>query len=283
MSEKRAHKVLDLIQLETVEENLFRGANEERGHRRLFGGQVLAQALAAACSTVDSDCHCHSLHGYFLRPGDAAMPVVYQVDRIRNGRSFTTRRVLGIQKGEAIFSLDVSFHVDEPGLAHASPMPDVPAPDDLPEEGAREEGDGDERSQTWWSKSRPAIGADARRKTAATSTQPGGLNAVWLKYKTPVPDDRAVHNQLLAYASDMSFVSTAVMPHARVIKRRAAQIASLDHAMWFHQPFRVDDWLLIDQEPVATAGGRGLSLGRVWDRSGRLVATMAQEAVIRLD
>lgn len=277
MSEKRAHKVLDLIQLETVEENLFRGANEERGHRRLFGGQVLAQALAAACSTVDSDCHCHSLHGYFLRPGDASMPVVYQVDRIRNGRSFTTRRVLGIQKGEAIFSLDVSFHVDEPGLAHASPMPDVPAPDDLPEEGAREEGDGDERSQTWWSKSRPF-----RLKTAATSTQPGGLNAVWLKYKTPVPDDRAVHNQLLAYASDMSFVSTAVMPHARVIKRRAAQIASLDHAMWFHQRCRVDEWLLYVTNSPTAASARGFNRGEFYKADGQLVASTMQEGLMRI-
>ncbi len=275
MTVEKASRLLALLDLEAIEENLYRGQNESRGERRLFGGQVLAQALTAAIRTVDEARLPHSLHGYFLRPGSAALPVVYQVERIRDGRSFTTRRVVAIQKGEAIFSLDASFQIEETGLSHRAPMPDVPDPDTLSDEpDAR--GGRDERSRTWRSRSRPFA-----LRTAATDSGVGGQNAVWIRYKVPVPADPACHAALLAYASDMSFVSTAFMPHGSRGQRGSVQIASLDHAIWFHRQYDVGDWLLYVKESPAAAGARGYNRGQFFSRDGELIASTMQEGLMR--
>lgn len=278
-------ELLELLRLEPIEVNLFRGQSQDLGWGSVFGGQVLGQALSAAARTVPDDRVVHSLHGYFLRQGDAKRPIVYQVDRIRDGRSFTTRRVVAVQNGHAIFSLSASFQVEEVGFDHQDPVPpDVPGPEQL-------------RSDTEvaraWGEHLPEplrTRALAERPIEVRSVVPiDPLNPeirpperkVWYRAVDPLPDDPALHRYLLAYASDFHFLTTALQPHGASWAQPGMQVASLDHAMWFHRPFRMDDWLLHVIESPSASGGRGFARGRFFDRAGNLVASATQEGLIR--
>jgi len=279
----KAEKLLSILELEPIEENLFRGQNEDREEgMRLFGGQVLSQALAAACNTVDEDRSSHSLHGYFLRPGDFKVPVLYSVDRIRDGRSFTTRRVVGIQNGEAIFSMSVSFHQQEPGLAHQTDMPDVTSPEELEDDRfviARVEKITD-LSSNWGTRERAF---EIRSSYPADQLRPDDINnPTWVKFRGGLPDKPDLHRYLLAYASDMGFVGTSFLPHREQADRSRLQMASLDHCLWFHRSFRVDEWLLYYRTTPSSAGSRGFNQGSFYTREGELVASTMQEGLMRI-
>jgi acyl-CoA thioesterase-2 len=277
--------LVKLLALEKIEENLFRGGSQDLGWGRVFGGQVLGQALSAAVQTVPSDRHVHSMHAYFLRPGDVTKPVVYQVARIRDGGSFTTRTVVAIQSGEAIFSLGASFQVDEDGFEHQDTMPDVPPPDAL----RTEQEVLAEQVQHLPRKMRERLGAARPFEVRPIEIDSNPMvptprpprRSVWLKTTAPLPDDLALHRYLLAYASDYAFLTTSMLPHGVHWMTPMMQIASIDHAMWFHQPFRVDEWLLHVIDSPKAHGARGLVRGRVFTRDGRLVASTAQEGLIR--
>jgi acyl-CoA thioesterase-2 len=261
-----------LLDVEQLEVDLFRGASPPTLLQQLFGGQVAGQALVAATRTVEPALSVHSLHGYFLRPGQPEQPVVYRVERVRDGRSFVTRRVTGIQSGKAIFTMASSFQVPEEGLEHQDPMPGVPEPDDL---GAvpPERAELVELHRLEWP------GWDLR-DVEPTFREPGGSAArqqLWMRYREPLPELPVLHVCALAYASDLRLLGTSLVPHPGV----RVQAASLDHAMWFLRPFRADDWLLYDQTSPAAVGGRGLTHGRIFDRAGSLVATVVQEVLIR--
>jgi acyl-CoA thioesterase-2 len=282
-------KVLDelvqLLGLERIEQNLFRGQSQDLGWGTVFGGQVLGQALSAAVQTVPSDRHAHSLHAYFLRPGDVKMPIVYDVDRIRDGSSFTTRRVVAIQNGHAIFNLAASFQKEEAGFEHQDAMPEAPPPESLPTE--------QERIVEYASRLPKFVRerAVAERPFELKPCDPQddpflpqprtAQRMVWLKTIERLPDDPALHRYLLAYASDYSFITTALLPHGTTWLTPGMQVASLDHVMWFHQSFRVDDWLLHVMDSPAAHGARGLVRGKIFTRDGRLVASTAQEGLIR--
>jgi acyl-CoA thioesterase II len=282
-------KVLDelvkLLALEKIEENLFRGQSQDLGWGRVFGGQVLGQALSAALHTVPSDRAAHSLHAFFLRPGDVSRPIVYEVDRIRDGGSFTTRRVVAVQNGQAILNLAASFQVAEEGFEHQDEMPAAPAPESLRTE--------QERVAAYASRLPRALRERAiaeRPFELRPVEEPGDpfvpapsppSRMVWLKTVARLPDDPALHRYLLAYASDYSFVTTSLRPHGVSWLTPGMQVASLDHVMWFHRPFRVDDWLLYAIDSPAAHGGRGLARGRIFTRGGALVASCAQEGLIR--
>jgi acyl-CoA thioesterase-2 len=276
---------VQLLALERIEENLFRGQSQNLGWGRVFGGQVLGQALSAAVQTVPTERHVHSLHAYFLRPGDVDRHIVYDVDRIRDGGSFTTRRVVAIQGGQAIFNLAASFQKLESGFEHQDEMPATPPPASLPTEQERaaayahllprplREGALAERPFEL----RPADAADD--PVAPTPRPPA--RRVWLRATGRLPDDPALHCYLLAYVSDHSFITTALLPHGVTWLTPGMQVASLDHVMWFHEPFRVDEWLLYAIDSPAARGGRGLVRGRIFTQDGRLVASTAQEGLIR--
>jgi acyl-CoA thioesterase-2 len=283
-------ELIQLLALERIEENLFRGQSQDLGWGgSVFGGQVLGQSLSAAVQTVPPERQAHSLHAYFLRPGDVRKPIVYDVDRIRDGSSFTTRRVVAIQSGKAIFNLAASFQRDEDGFVHQDTMPEAPAPESLSTE--------QERLATVIKELVPLFGERARERAEAPrpfemrpvelvddplrpSPQPPH-RMVWLRAAGRLPDDPALHRYLLAYASDHSFIGTALLPHGVTWLTPTMQVASLDHVMWFLQPFRVDEWLLYVMDSPAAHGARGLVRGRVFTRDGRLVASTAQEGLIR--
>jgi len=277
--------LVTLLALEKIEEDLFRGQSQDLGWGTVFGGQVLGQALSAAVQTTPADREVHSLHAYFLRPGDAAKPIVYDVDRIRDGGSFTTRRVVAIQAGAPIFTMGASFHKSEPGLEHQDPMPDVPPPESVLTEqerfahaAARLPRKIVERfTSVQPFEMRPIHAADDPIEPAPLPPR----QAVWLKTTGRLPDDPALHRYLLAYASDHGFLRTALFPHGVTFFSGTMQIASLDHVMWFHAPFRVDEWLLHVIESPAARGSRGLVRGRVFTQDGRLVASTAQEGMMR--
>jgi acyl-CoA thioesterase-2 len=282
-------KVLDelvqLLALERIEVNLFRGQSQDLGWHVVFGGQVLGQALSAAVQTVPNDRHAHSLHAYFLRPGDVTRPILYDVDRIRDGKSFTTRRVVAIQNGQAIFNLAASFQVEEGGFEHQDAMPDVPPPDALKSEQQLAAAMGEKlpaslRSRALADRPFEVRPVDPLASSPWAPAQPP-RKANWLRTIGPLPDDQALHRYLLAYASDSAFVTTALLPHGVSWATPGMHVASLDHVMWFHAPFRVDDWLLHTMESPAAHGARGLVRGRVFTRDGRLVASTAQEGLIR--
>ncbi|MEZ4240796.1 MAG: acyl-CoA thioesterase II [Myxococcota bacterium] len=278
-------ELLDLLRLEAIEVNLFRGQSQDLGWGAVFGGQVLGQALSAAAHTVPPERTVHSLHAYFLRQGDARRPIVYEVDRIRDGRSFTTRRVVAVQGGRAIFSLSASFQVAEAGLEHQDvQMPDVPAPEDVVSDQEALRRRADELPEVFRTR------ALADRPIEARSVEPLDILApevrppvrrVWIRAVDALPDDPAVHHYLLAYASDFSLLTTALLPHGLSWVSPRMQVASLDHAMWFARPFRMDDWLLYVIDGPTASGGRALVRGSFFDRSGRLVASTAQEGLIR--
>lgn len=275
--------LLSILDLEPLEENLFRGQSPKSGWQRVFGGQVIGQALVAASRTVEGR-NPHSLHGYFMLPGDPKVPIIYEVDRIRDGRSFTTRRVVAIQHGQAIFSMSASYQVDEPGFSHQAPMPDVPGPDDLPTE---EEVKDDllplmpEPMRTYYQRERPIemrpveIGRYMSREPMAPNFH------VWIRTTGRLPDIPAIHQCVLAYATDMTLLDTSLMPHGRTVFEPVIQAASLDHALWFHRPFRADEWLLYAQDTPSASGARGFSRGLIFKQDGTLVASVAQEGLIR--
>jgi acyl-CoA thioesterase II len=276
--------LLDLLDLERLELNLFRGRNRDIGSGRVFGGQVLAQALVAAGRTVEGR-RVHSLHGYFMLAGDVSTPIVYQVDRIRDGRSFTTRRVLAIQEGREIFSMLCSFHVDEEGIEHGAPMPSVPAPESLPREldlvrAMAERIPAPLRAV--YTQDRPI---DFRPVDPIDPFAPDRREPVkytWFRADGSMPDEPILHQAVLAYASDYGLLGTALHPHGLSIMMRGVQAASLDHAVFFHRPFRVDEWLLYAMDSPAAGGSRGFTRGTLYTREGVVVASTVQEGLLRL-
>ena len=277
-------RLCELLALERIEENLYRGQSQDLGWGTVFGGQVLGQALSAAVKTVPEDRLVHSLHSYFLRPGRVDMPIVYEVDRIRDGRSFTTRRVVAIQNGKPIFNLSASFHVDEPGYQHADPMPDVPGPDGIMSE--------QELVQRIADTLPPAVRKialgdrplEVRPIHPQNPLQPQKVEPhrnVWYRAIHELPDDPQLHRYLLAYASDFTFLSTSMYPHGVSWMTPGMKVASLDHAMWFHRRFRMDEWLLYTVESPSASGARGLVRGKFYTQAGELVATTIQEGLIR--
>jgi acyl-CoA thioesterase-2 len=277
-------ELLSVLDLETLEVNLFRGRSPDVGWQRVFGGQVIGQALVAACRTVE-DRQPHSMHAYFLLPGDPKVPIVYEVDRIRDGKSFTTRRVIAIQHGQPIFSMSVSFHNNEPGgLAHQIDMPAVPKPEELPSEAEIRERVlplMPDPVRRYYERERPIeLRPVEYGRYLGKKSEDGKFN-VWIRATGRLPDDPAIHRAVLAYLSDMTLLDTALIAHGKSIFQRSMQVASLDHALWFHRPFRADEWLLYAQDSPNTGGARGLTRGLIYTQSGRLVASVAQEGLIR--
>ena len=258
--------LLKLLDLEPLEVDLFRGASPETNLQRVFGGQVAGQALVAAGRTVEADRRVHSLHAYFLRPGDPTRPIIYEVDRSRDGRSFTTRRVVALQHGRQIFTMSASFQAPEDGIEHQLPMPSSTDPESLPVIEGPE-------ARAWSS-------IDLRF-VPHTDDSPLGQQ-VWLRAAEALPDDPLTHVCVLAYASDLTLLSSTIRPHDISRWDRNLKMASLDHAMWFHRPFRADSWLLYDQLSPAATGGRGLASGRIFSADGALVASVVQEGLVRV-
>jgi len=279
--------LLSILDLERLEVNLFRGRSPRVGWQRVFGGQVIGQALVAAIRTVEEDRPAHSLHGYFIRPGDPEAPIIYQVDRYRDGRSFTTRHVVAIQHGRPIFTMTASFHRREEGaFAHQMPMPPAPDPEDLPDERMLLERFAErmpENMRHYFSRERP-IELRFCEPDRLMDPQPGDdwQQNVWFRATQKLPDDPALHQCVLAYASDMTLLDTSLVPHGRNIFDRSLMVASLDHALWLHRPFRADEWLLYAQDSPFMDGGRGFNRGLIYTRDGRLVASVAQEGLIRI-
>jgi acyl-CoA thioesterase-2 len=278
-------ELVALLHLEQLEVNLFRGLSPDENRQRVFGGQVAAQALVAAGRTVDAGL-VHSLHAYFLRAGDPLVPIVYEVDRIRDGRSFTTRRVVAIQHGRAIFNLAASFHVPEPGPEHQYPMPEVPDPESLPTIRERLEPYAEQFPPAfvdWIRRDRP-IDTRSTRLPRWLDPDPGPREPeqlTWFRADGLLPEDPLLHACVVAYASDLTLLDTAVMAHARSWDDDRFQIASLDHAMWFHRPLRADDWLLYHQRSPSAQAARGLAEGFIFRRDGALAVTVIQEGLIR--
>jgi acyl-CoA thioesterase-2 len=278
-------EVLELLALEAIEVNIFRGGSPKDRWQRVFGGQVLGQALVAAYRTVENRV-CHSLHAYFIRPGDPKVPILYEVDRARDGRTFTTRRVVAIQHGEQIFNLSASFQVPEVGLEHQFDAPKVVGPEGLETEVERRkrlahqlpEAVREHFTRPNPIDVRPVEQEDDLLKPAKTSP----YQHVWIKANGTMPSELAMHQCVLAYASDMTLLDTCLLPHGVSWFSGRLQSASLDHAMWFHHPFRVDDWLLYAQDSPSAAGARGFNRGSIFTRDGKLVASVAQEGLIRL-
>src|SRR6266567_2620065 len=280
---KALDRLIDLLDLEQIEVNIFRGRSPEERVQRVFGGQVAGQALVAAGRTVPADRPVHSLHAYFIRPGDPAVPIVYLVDRVRDGRSFTTRRVSAVQHGETIFTLSASFHRTEPGVSHADPMPDVPAPEDLPSTAER-------MAKIFGQPAREYFGSnpiDIRHigpltfEVAKDPSLRTTRNMVWLRADGDLPDDPLLHVCIMTYASDMTLLDSVMLAHGLSWADGSTKGASLDHAMWFHRRFRADRWLLYSQESPAAGGARGLARGELFTREGDLVVSVVQEGLIR--
>ncbi len=276
-------QLVELLDLEQIELNIFRGRSPEEELQRTFGGQVAGQALVAAGRTVDGDRPVHSLHAYFLRPGVPGVPIVYQVDRIRDGRSFTTRRVLGIQQGRSIFALTADFHSpEEGGIEHQSAMPDVPAPESLPT-ALEEVGSKLGELPPFISRRQPfdIRYVDRLRWTKEELAGVEPRSGVWLRTNGALPDEPLIHVCALTYASDMTLLDAVRAPVEPLWGKRHFDMASLDHAMWFHRPFRADEWLLYQQESPVAHGSRGLARGEIYDRSGQLVVSVVQEGLFR--
>lgn len=276
--------LLEVLDLERLEVNLFRGISPQNGWQRVYGGQVLGQALMAAGRTVEEPRAAHSLHGYFLLAGDPTHPILYEVERIRDGGSFTTRQVKAIQHGRAIFAMSVSFQKSEEGFEHAAAMPEVPPPEALPSAAERvaeliEALPPDMRS--YWQRENPIElrPVDVSRYLSREPHPPA--QHIWLKANGRLPDDPRLHQCVLAYASDFTLLDTALIAHGKLLFDRDVQLASLDHALWLHRPFRADDWLLYAQDSPSAAGARGFCRGSFFTRDGRLVASTAQEGLIR--
>jgi acyl-CoA thioesterase-2 len=278
-------ELLDLLKLEKIEENIFRGRSQDLGFGNIFGGQVLGQSLSAASQTVTPDRIVHSLHGYFLWPGDPSKPIIYEVDCIRDGKSFTTRRVVAIQKGRPIFSMSASFHSKEDGFEHRSGMPDdVPPPESLKSELELARMIKDKIPESIRGKLTCDRPIEIRVVNPVNPFKPEKRPAVknaWFRAIDPMGDDLSVHRYMLAYASDFGLATTCLGPHCHTFFEPTMQVASLDHAIWFHRDFRIDDWLLYAMESPSASNGLGMNRGRIFTRDGLLVATVAQESLIR--
>jgi acyl-CoA thioesterase-2 len=276
-------ELISLLDLERIEVNLFRGVSPEDGMKRVFGGQVIAQALVAAYRTVENRV-CHSLHAYFIRPGDPTVPILYEVDRARDGKSFTTRRVVAIQHGEQILNLAASFQIPETGFTHQSKMPEVKHPAELKSEDELRQMAKDhipKEFQKQFARPRPIElkPVDPRAFISPQKQEP--KKQMWLRARGRVGDDVALQQCLLAYASDMGILDTATKPHGVNWFTGGVQMASLDHAMWFHEPFNIEDWLLYSMDSPSASGARGFNRGEVFTESGKLVASVTQEGLVR--
>jgi acyl-CoA thioesterase-2 len=277
--------LLSLLDLEPLEVNIYRGRNRDVGSGRVFGGQVFAQALVAARRTVDEPREAHSVRGDFILPGDLAAPIVYFVDRLRDGNSFATRRVTAIQHGRAIFNLSASFHKVEDGLAHQFSMPEVPDPESLPSELSLIRAIADripERYRATWTQDRPI---DFRPVHPIDPFRPDVRpphRQLWFRAAGAMPDEALLHQAVLAYASDYSLLTTALLPHGVSFRAPELQLASLDHSVWLHRPFRADEWLLYAMDSPLSAGARGFARGSIFTRTGELVASVAQEGLLRM-
>ena len=275
--------LLTILDLEPIELDIFRGTSPDEKLQRVFGGQVAGQALVAAGRTVPSDRHVHSLHAYFLRPGDPAIPIVYEVDRMRDGRSFATRRVVAVQHGKPIFNLSASFQLDQPGVEHQIDMPaGVPAPEELPTFHQRFAPYQHELG-AWYTRPRPVdvrYVADPPRAALDKGPQKP-RSQVWLRADGRLPDDPLLHVCIATYASDMMLLDSVLLPHGLAWQAGNLTGASLDHAMGFHRPVRADDWMLYDQWSPSASGSRGLAAGRMWRRDGSLAVSVVQEGLIR--
>lgn len=264
--------LVELLDLEMIDVDLFRGRQPETSAQRVFGGQVLGQALAAASRTVDPERQVHSLHGYFLRPGDTAVPIVYRPEPTRDGRTFSSRRVVASQNGKPIFYMSASYQRPERGLDHADPMPDelVP-PDKAPTLASVFEAASGRKAEDW------------NKEWAALDVRLAGVTGrrYWIRAAGKLPDDPALHACVLAYASDLTLLGASLLPHGIIIGDRRIQPASIDHALWFHREFRADEWLLYDQASPSASGARGFATGRLFTEDGRLIASVAQEGLIR--
>ncbi len=275
--------LVKLLDLESIEVNIFRGRSPDESRQRVFGGQVAGQALVAATRTIDEpDRFVHSLHAYFLRPGDPAIPILYEVDRIRDGKSFATRRVVAIQHGRAIFNLQASFHVHEPGPDHQIEMPDgVPAAESLPDWKTRM-APYKERMGEWYDRPRPIDIRHIDGDPFSRQGQPETGQRVWMRADGVLPDDPTLHACIVTYASDMTLLDTTVLPFGLSWESPGMQMASLDHAMWFHRPFRADEWVLYDQTAISSGAGRGLAGGAIFTADGTLAVTVVQEGLARV-
>jgi len=274
--------LLALLDLQQVEDNVFLGTSPAEPVQRVFGGQVLAQALVAATRTVTSDRLCHSFHAYFLRPGDPAVPILYQVDRSRDGGSFSARRVVAIQHGAPIFTLASSFQRQEDGFEHQSQMPVVPGPETLEDDRQVLLRDPSlpDAARAWLGRERAFETRSVIGRGLGDRPARSPVDHIWLRTRGQVPADPVLHRALLAFVSDMSLLDTSLLPHGKSILSNV-QVASLDHAMWFHRPFRADDWLLYAQDSPSASGARGFNRGAIYTRDGALVASVAQEGLIR--
>jgi len=276
--------LMSILDLEPLDQNLFRGLSPTDGWQRVYGGQVLGQALVAATRTVEEPRLAHSLHGYFILPGDPAHPIIYEVERTRDGASFTTRWVKAIQNGRAIFTMGVSFHRPEEGFDHQAEMPSVPAPESLPSATDLMNQLIDklpENMRSYWMRDRPVDmrPVDVSRYLGRDKRLP--VQQIWMRANGTLPDDPKLHQSVLAYASDFTLLDTALIAHGKLLFDVDIQLASLDHALWFHRPFRADDWLLYVQDSPSASGARGFCRGSFFARDGRLVASAVQEGLMR--
>ena len=277
-------ELLSILDLEELDLNLFRGRSPQNGWQRVYGGQVIGQALVAAVRTVDAGRTPHSMHAYFLLPGDPKVPIIYDVDRMRDGKSFTTRRVTARQHGHPIFSMLVSFHGEEQGLEHQMQMPDVPPPDQLPTEKEMRSTVLPflpEAVRRYYERERPIEMRPVEFDRYTGKKYPDGRFNVWIKITARLPDDPAIHQCALAYASDMSLLDASLTPHGRTLFEKEFMAASLDHALWLHRPCRADAWLLYAQDSPSAGGAWALTRGMLFTRDGVLVASVAQEGLVR--
>jgi acyl-CoA thioesterase II len=272
-----------LLDLEQIERDIYRGVSTRSRSQRVFGGQVAGQALVAAGRTVDEDRRVHSLHSYFVRPGDPSIPIVFEVDRVRDGRSFSTRRVIAVQRGETIFSLSASFQLEQDGIDHQTAMPDVPPPEDVANLVNRY-GNSPQAAEIYLSMPKPI---DVRYVDDPPWHQRpkgprDGLSRVWLRADGKLPDDPLLHVCVLTYASDMTLLDSVLVRHGLAPGLDDISMASLDHAMWFERPFRADEWLLYSTHSPSASGGRGLATGRFYAQDGRQVCSVVQEGMVRV-
>lgn len=278
------NQLLTVLDLECLEDNLFRGNSPQEGWQRVYGGQVLGQALVAGVRTISEDRPVHSMHAYFLLPGDPTVPIVYEVERTRDGGSFSTRRIKAIQHGRTMFAMSASFHKHEESYEHQAEMPQVPPPEELPSAATLVEKMLDkfpENMRAYWQRERPVDMRPVDISRYLTREKSAPAQYVWIRANGSLPNDLSLHQCILAYASDFTLLDTALIAHGKLLFDQDIQLASLDHALWFHRPFRADEWLLYAQESPNANGARGLCRGTVFSQDGRLIATVAQEGLIR--
>ncbi|MEG1465609.1 MAG: acyl-CoA thioesterase II [Hafnia sp.] len=276
--------LLDLLDLEKIEEGIYRGQSEDLGLRQVFGGQVVGQALYAAKQTVPLERNIHSFHSYFLRPGDSSQPIIYDVENLRDGNSFSARRVKAVQHGKPIFYMTASFQTAEPGFEHQNVMPDVPAPESLKSESEIASSMSHlipESVREKFTCEKPLEMRPVSFHNPLMGKIEEPIRNVWFKANGEMPDDPRIHQYLLGYASDFNFLPTALQPHGKGFLEPGMQVATIDHSMWFHRPFRLDEWLLYAVESTSASGARGFVRGQFYNRAGELIASTVQEGVIR--